>query len=63
MNNGLQLECSEEEREVFGKRLKVAISSFTLDFLPHMREEEEVRLFRGNLSQSSRYHRAKFSLP
>ena len=26
----------------FGERLKTAIGSFTVDFLPHMREEEEV---------------------
>ena len=34
--------CSEGERMDFGKRLKTAIASFTVDFLPHMREEEEV---------------------
>ena len=34
--------CSEEARVDFGERLKTAIASFTVDFLPHMREEEEV---------------------
>ena len=34
--------CSEEARLYFGERLKTAIGSFTVDFLPHMREEEEV---------------------
>ena len=34
---------SGEERVGFGERLKTAIASFTLDFLPHMREEEEVQ--------------------
>ena len=37
------MECSSgEEREQFGGRLKAAIENFTLDFLPHMKEEEEV---------------------
>ena len=44
VSDGLQMECSsEKEREQFGERLKVAIRSFTVDFLPHMNEEEEVR--------------------
>ena len=43
---GLQMEyCSEAERREFGERLKTAIASFTVDFLPHMKEEEEV--YRG----------------
>ena len=38
------MECSsEEEREQFGGTLKTAIENFTVDFLPHMKEEEEVR--------------------
>ena len=44
VSEGLQMEyCSEAERRDFGERLKTAIASFTLDFLPHMKEEEEVR--------------------
>ena len=44
VSDGLQMEyCSEREREAFGERLKSAIASFTVDFLPHMKEEEEVR--------------------
>ena len=31
-----------EEREQFGGRLKDAIACFTVDFLPHMEEEEQV---------------------
>ena len=43
VSEGLQMECcSEDERVNFGERLKTAIASFTVDFLPHMREEEEV---------------------
>ena len=43
VSEGLQMEqCSEGERVNFGERLKTAIASFTVDFLPHMREEEEV---------------------
>ena len=43
VSEGLQMGwCSEEARVDFGERLKTAIGSFTVDFLPHMREEEEV---------------------
>jgi F-box/leucine-rich repeat protein 5 len=45
VSEGLQMGwCSEEARVDFGERLKTAIASFTVDFLPHMREEEEVFL-------------------
>ena len=40
--------CSDSERRDFGEGLKTAISSFTVDFLPHMKEEEEVRGWRGD---------------
>ena len=47
VRDGLQLECSssssEPERLAFGRRLKGAIDDFTVDFIPHMNEEEEVR--------------------
>ena len=43
LGEGLKMECSSKgERKDFGERLKTAISSFTVAFLPHMREEEEV---------------------
>ena len=49
VSDGLQMEyCSEREREAFGERLKSAIASFTVDFLPHMKEEEEVREVGGS---------------
>ena len=32
----------EGDRVEFGGRLKSAISSFTIDLIPHMNEEEEV---------------------
>eukprot|EP00731_Ephydatia_muelleri_P001172 Em0001g1172a len=35
-------EPSEGDRVAFGKRLKDAIADFTTDFIPHMKEEEEV---------------------
>ena len=34
---------SESECKELGEYLKEAITSFTLDFIPHMDEEEEVR--------------------
>eukprot|EP00731_Ephydatia_muelleri_P001250 Em0001g1250a len=37
-------EPSEGDRVAFGKRLKDAIADFTTDFIPHMKEEEEVFL-------------------
>lgn len=43
VGEGLKMERSSKgERKDFGERLKTAISSFTVAFLPHMREEEEV---------------------
>ena len=33
---------SKEERVKFGEQLKEAIAGFTVDFIPHMNEEEEV---------------------
>ena len=36
--------ASREEREQFGRRLKDTIACFTVDFIPHMNEEEEVRI-------------------
>ena len=45
VNDGFQLECDsvEAERMVFGKQLKAAIANFIVDYIPHMKEEEEVR--------------------
>ena len=37
-------EPSEGDRVAFGKKLKDAIADFTTDFIPHMEEEEEVRM-------------------
>lgn len=34
---------SPRERQEFGENLTEAITNFTLDFIPHMDEEEEVR--------------------
>lgn len=44
VDNGLQLEVygSECQRLAFGEQLKSSISNFTIDFIPHMDEEEEV---------------------
>ena len=43
VNDGLHLESSNEgDRVAFGAQLKDAISHFTVDFIPHMKEEEEV---------------------
>ena len=44
VHDGLQLEYNslEADRLVFGERLKAAIASFTVDYIPHMKEEEEV---------------------
>jgi hypothetical protein len=33
---------TEQDRVNYGQRLKELLESFTHDFLPHMREEEEV---------------------
>ena len=60
VSDGLQMECSSDrERRDFGERLKTAIASFTIDFLPHMREEEEVRerLFHVCVCIRARYRR------
>ena len=45
INDGFQLEYDsvEADRMVFGKQLKAAIANFTVDYIPHMKEEEEVR--------------------
>ena len=51
VSDGLQMECcSEGERVNFGEHLKTAIASFTVDFLPHMREEEEVGCYWNTLA-------------
>ena len=51
VSDGLQMECcSEGERVNFGEHLKTAIASFTVDFLPHMREEEEVGYYWNTLA-------------
>lgn len=43
VNDGLHLESSNEgDRVAFGAQLKDAITNFTVDFIPHMKEEEEV---------------------
>ncbi len=43
VNDGLQLESSTAvDRQAFGEHLKVATAQFTIDYIPHMREEEEV---------------------
>lgn len=46
VDSGLELElCSSERQRVdFGELLKQSISGFTIDFIPHMDEEEEVYL-------------------
>ena len=46
--------CSEAERREFGERLKTAIASFTVDFLPHMKEEEEVGDEEGRREEGER---------
>ena len=56
VSDGLQLECSPElDRVQFGEKLKLAIGKFTVDFIPHMNEEEEVRswsvMTEGTMSQ------------
>lgn len=45
MDKGLQLDMcrDEQERRLFGEQLKSSIADFTIDFIPHMDEEEEVR--------------------
>ena len=43
VSDGLHCEFSSEaERIDYGNRLKSAIANFTVDFIPHMNEEEEV---------------------
>ena len=44
VHDGLRLECNslEADRLVFGERLKAAIAGFIVDYIPHMKEEEEV---------------------
>lgn len=43
VNDGLRLEYSSEvDRRAFGDQLKATIANFTDDYIPHMREEEEV---------------------
>ena len=43
VSDGLQFEFpTEADRVNYGNRLKSAISNFTVDFIPHMNEEEEV---------------------
>ena len=43
VSDGLHYEfTSEAERIDYGNRLKSAIANFTVDFIPHMNEEEEV---------------------
>ena len=45
VSEGLEMGHSPDgERRDFGERLKTAIASFTVDFLPHMKEEEEVHI-------------------
>ena len=45
VSTGLQVEVSgssERQRLDFGEQLKSSITNFTVDFIPHMDEEEEV---------------------
>ena len=46
VDSGLELrethEISRREQEEYGERLKLSISNFTLDLIPHMDEEEKV---------------------
>ena len=43
VSDGLDCEFSSEaDRLDYGNRLKSAIANFTVDFIPHMNEEEEV---------------------
>ena len=44
VDSGLQPEACKGERErvAFGEQLKLSIANFTIDFIPHMDEEEEV---------------------
>lgn len=45
VSDGLHYEfATEAERVNYGNRLKVAIANFTMDFIPHMNEEEEVNM-------------------
>ena len=50
VRNGLESECcaAERDRIAFGEQLKTAVSNFAVDFVPHMEEEEEVRLKPGS---------------
>ena len=46
VSDGLQFEFpTEADRVNYGNRLKSAISNFTVDFIPHMNEEEEVYMW------------------
>ena len=36
---------NEQDRIRHGEHLKLLINEFTVDFIPHMNEEEEVSLF------------------
>ena len=45
VSDGLHYEfATEAERVNYGNRLKAAIANFTVDFIPHMNEEEEVNV-------------------
>ena len=57
VDSGLQLEVcrSECQRLAFGEQLKSSIANFTIDFIPHMDEEEEVgfKVYDGVMGQAT----------